>query len=605
MSDKNLQKKPDENIEYKRHTLAHILAHVVQKNYTDTSLTLGPAVDNGFYYDIDFKKEKPGEISDFENITKEMRELVQIGGEFSHEEVTIEKAKETFANNKYKIELIDEINNRGESITIYTLNFKNGEKFFDLCRGGHCEHIEDIDLESFEINRIAGAYWRGDEKREMLTRIYGLAFDTKAELENYKDQMEEAKKRDHRTLGRELGLFIFSDLVGPGLPLWTPKGTFIRNKVNDFVQELRKQYNYGQVTIPHLTKNDLYKKSGHWEKYAEDLFKIETRDGHTLCMKPMNCPHHAQIYASELRSYKELPIRYSETTMVYRDEQSGELNGLSRVLSITQDDAHIFCREDQLQEEINNIWNLIEDFYKAFGFTNLTPRFSRRDDDAKFKGNIELWEKAENAIKNLLEKRATDSDGNSLWIDGEGEAAFYGPKVDFMAKDAIGRTHQVGTIQVDFVQPTNFELEYVSNEGKREMPVMIHCAIAGSLERFMSVYLEHTAGNFPLWIAPTQLAIIPINNDAHGEYAKDLLSSLTSQNNFRDDIRAELWDYKDGLGKKVQKAKQEKLPYWIVIGDKDRDANLYTLESRDHGQIGQVTKEDLIKRFTEEIKEKK
>lgn len=589
MSDQN------KNLEHKRHTLAHLLAHSVEKTYKGTSLTLGPAVDNGFYYDIDFKSEKPGSEDDLQKLTSLMREYVKIGGEFSHEEVTPEKARKVFSNNKFKSELIDEIVSRGEKITLYTINFKNGEKFTDLCRGGHCEHIEDIAPESFELSKIAGAYWRGDEKREQLTRIYGLAFETESELKEYKDQMEEAKRRDHRVLGRELGLFIFSDLVGPGLPLWTPKGTFIRNKVNDFVQELRKEYNYGQVTIPHLTKSDLYKKSGHWEKYAEDLYKIETRDGHTLCMKPMNCPHHAQIYASELRSYKELPIRYSETTMVYRDEQSGELNGLSRVLSITQDDAHIFCRESQLQDEISNIWNLIEKFYTTFGFTELTPRFSKRNDDAKYKGNIELWEKAESAIENLLNQRAPGK-----WKEGLGEAAFYGPKIDFMAKDAIGREHQVGTIQVDYVQPTNFGLEYVTEEGKRDMPVMIHCAIAGSLERFMSVYLEHSAGNFPMWLAPTQVGVIPINNEAHGEYAKDLYQELKSN-----DIRVELMDYKDGLGKKVQKCKQEKYPYWIVIGDKDKDANLYTLESRDHGQVGQVTKEELIKKFVIEIESKK
>lgn len=586
----------EQSLEFKRHTLAHLLAHSIQKTYTGTKLTLGPAISNGFYYDIDFtnKDSSPKNEEDIKALTDKMSEYVKIGGHFTHETVTKDKALEVFADNKYKTELINEIADKGEEITLYSINFKNGEIFTDLCRGGHCEHIEDINKGSFEINKIAGAYWRGDEKREQLTRVYGLAFETKDELESYKQQMEEAKKRDHRILGRELGLFIFSDLVGPGLPLWTPKGTFIRNKVNDFVQELRSVYNYGQVTIPHLTKKDLYVKSQHWEKYADDLFKIETRDGHTLCMKPMNCPHHAQIYASELRSYKELPIRYSETTMVYRDEQSGELNGLARVLSITQDDAHVFCREDQLGEEMNNVWNLIETFYSTFGFTNLTPRFSRRDDDPKFKGNIELWTKAENAIKNLLEERAS-----GLWIDGPGEAAFYGPKIDFMAQDAIGRTHQVGTIQLDFVQPTNFELEYVSSEGKREMPVMIHCAIAGSLERFMSVYIENTAGNFPLWISPTQVAIIPINNEAHGEYANNIYSILKENK-----IRAELFDYKDGLGKKIQKAKQNKIPYWIIIGDKDRDANMYTLESRDHGQIGQVSEEDLIARFKKEIEEK-
>ncbi|MDQ5957429.1 MAG: threonyl-tRNA synthetase [Patescibacteria group bacterium] len=583
------------NLECTRHTLAHLLASSVQKLYADTNLTLGPAIDNGFYYDIEFKNKKPGTEEELKQLTDKMREYIKIGGEFTHQEATEQEARDIFKDNKFKLELIDEIVKRGEKITLYTINFKNGEKFLDLCRGGHVEHIEDIDEFSFEISKIAGAYWKGDEKREQLTRIYGLAFENQEALNNYKGQQEEAKKRDHRILGRELGLFVFSDLVGPGLPLWTPKGTFIRNKIDNFVQELRSKDGYDRVTIPHITKSDLYKKSGHWEKYAEDLYKINTRDDHVLCMKPMNCPHHAQIYASELRSYKELPVRYSETTMVYRDEQSGELSGLSRVLSITQDDAHIFCRESQLMDEMEKVWNLIEEFYTTFGFLDITPRFSARDDDAKFKGNMELWEKAEAAILQLLNKKVGDK-----WINGEGEAAFYGPKIDFMAKDALGRTHQVGTIQVDFVQPTNFGLEYVTEEGKRDMPVMIHCAIAGSLERFLSVYLEHTAGNFPLWISPVQVNIIPINNEAHGEYAKDLLNALKENN-----IRVNILDYKDGLGKKIQKTKEQKIPYHIIIGDKDRDANLYTLESRDLGQIGQVDKLTLINRLKKEIEDKK
>ena len=578
-----------EKLDHKRHTLAHILASVLLEKYPGTKLTLGPAIDNGFYYDVDFTGEKPNTTQDFQDLTKEMKKKISGGGNFSHKEVTKDEALEIFAGNEYKIELINEIADRGEKITLYTIN-----DFTDLCRGGHVEDIQEIDSESFKITHTAGAYWRGKVENKMLTRVYGLAFNTKEELENYEKQMEEAKKRDHRVLGRELGLFIFSDLVGPGLPLWTPRGTFLRKQVDNYVQELRSEYGYGAVTIPHLTKKDLYVKSQHWDKYAEDLFKIETRDGHTLCMKPMNCPHHAQIYASELRSYKELPIRYSETTMVYRDEQSGELNGLSRVLSITQDDAHIFCRESQLEEEINNIWNLIETFYKTFGFENLTPRFSRRNNDPKFKGNLENWEKAENAIKNLLVKRAPDN-----FIDGEGEAAFYGPKVDFMAKDAIGREHQVGTIQVDFVQPANFGLEYVNEKGERDMPVMIHCAIAGSIERFLSVYIEHTAGNFPLWMSPTQLSIIPINADAHGEYAKNIFNKL-KENKFR----VELEDSKDGLGKKVRYAKEMKYPYWIVIGYKERDENKVTLESRS-GEKFSLTLEELIEKLKEEVEEKK
>ncbi|MEA4910488.1 Threonine--tRNA ligase [bioreactor metagenome] len=585
----------NEILEHKRHTLSHILASVLEQKYPGVKITLGPAIDTGFYYDVDFANEtKPTEEKDFENITLAMKEKIKIGGNFSHKEVSRDEALEIFKDNEYKIELINEIAEKGETITLYTIDFTDGTKFTDLCRGGHAEDIKEIDLDSFKITHTAGAYWRGNENNKMLTRVYGLAFNNKAELVDYENKIEEAKKRDHRILGRELQLFFFSELVGPGLPLWTPRGTILRNSVDSFVQELRAEYGYGEVTIPHLTKKELYMKSGHWEKYQEDLFKIETRDGHTLCMKPMNCPHHAQIYASQLRSYKELPIRYSETTMVYRDEQSGELNGLSRVLSITQDDAHIFCRENQIEEEVENIWNLIEKFYAAFHFEDLKYRFSRRDDNPKFKGNIESWNKAETAIKNILNKRVGEN-----YIDGIGEAAFYGPKIDFMAKDAIGREHQVATIQVDFIQPTNFGLEYVSETGSREMPVMIHCAIAGSLERFLSVYIEHVAGNFPLWMSPTQVAIIPINNENHLDFAKNISKNLSAKN-----IRIELKDEKDGLGKKVRYAKDMKIPYWIVVGDKEVAENKITLESRE-GEKFSLSLEELMEKLESEIKEKK
>jgi threonyl-tRNA synthetase len=369
----------------------------------------------------------------------------------------------------------------------------------------------------------------------------------------------------------------------------------LREELNDFVWSLRKIHGYQKVAIPHITKSDLYKKSGHWAKYAEDLFKINTRDGHVFCMKPMNCPHHAQIYASELRSYKELPLRFSETTMVYRDEQSGELAGLTRVLSITQDDAHVFCRESQLEQEMNSVWDIIVTFYETFGFT-LTPRFSRRDmgNKEKYMGSESSWEKAENAIKTLIEKKSSAN-----WIDGEGEAAFYGPKVDFMAKDSIGRTWQVATIQLDFVQPTNLGLEYVSEEGKREIPVMIHCAIMGSIERFLATYIEHVGGNFPLWLSPAQVSVLPIA-EAHHAYAKEIISKLKAL-----DLRVELEDSRDGLGKKVRAVKEMRTPYWIVIGDKDIEAGKVTLESRDHGNLGQMSIEEVLEKFAKEVEDKK
>lgn len=577
-------------LDKKRHSLAHVLLMAVKQGFPHALPTIGPVIENGFYYDIDFTGgTKPG-TDDLATLEKNMNEIISQNLPFRHEEVSAEEARKKFEGNQYKIELINEIEKKGETITIYY----TGDEFYDLCMGGHTDTTGEIALGSFKLDKVAGAYWRGDEKNSMLTRIYGLAFNTQEELAAYETQQEEAKKRDHRIIGKQLKLFTFSELVGPGLPLWTPRGTILRTEIDTFVQTLRKEYNYGRVTVPHFTKPDLYIKSQHYEKYGEDLFKVKTRDGHELCIKPMNCPHHAQIYASELRSYKELPIRYSETTMVYRDEQSGELNGLSRVLSITQDDAHVFCRESQLKEEMNNIWNLIEKFYSAFGFDSLTPRFSRRDSDQKFKGNIELWEKAEGAIKTLLEERASGA-----WVDGEGEAAFYGPKIDFMAKDAIGRSHQVGTIQLDFVQPTNFGLEYINEEGKRDMPVMIHCAIAGSLERFLSVYLEHCAGNFPLWLSPTQITILPIA-DAHHEHAKSVFTSLQDA-----DIRVELDTAKEGLGKKIRNTREMKTPYWAVIGDAEVANGTVTLEHRAEGKIGEMNIEDLVTKLREEIETKK
>ena len=575
---------------HKRHSLAHILLMAVKHHYPHALPTIGPVIDNGFYYDFDFKEgQKPG-LDDLTRIQKTMEEICTKNLPFRHEVVTADQARGLFEANAYKTSLINDLEKEGKTITIYY----TGDDFFDLCVGGHTTTTGDIEVGSFKLDKIAGAYWRGDENNAMLTRIYGLAFDTQAELDAYIAQQEEAKKRDHRILGKQLKLFTFSELIGPGLPLWTPRGTIIREELNDFVWSLRKKQGFQKVTIPHITKKDLYEKSGHWAKYAEDLFKIDTRDGHTFCMKPMNCPHHAQIYTSELRSYKELPIRYSETTMVYRDEQSGELSGLARVLSITQDDAHVFCRESQIEEEVGKVWDIISTFYSTFGFT-LVPRFSRRDPATpeKFMGTEETWNKAEGAIKNTLETR-----GSTTWVDGEGEAAFYGPKIDFMAKDSIGRTWQVATIQLDFVQPSNFGLEFVNEEGKREQPVMIHCAIMGSIERFMSTLIEHTAGSFPLWLSPTQISIIPIA-EAHHEYAKKVQATLQDA-----DIRAEADTAKEGLGKKIKAAREMKTPYWAVIGDAEVNNQTVTLEHRTLGKIGEISIDALVTRLSEEIRNK-
>ena len=576
-----------EQLAHARHTLAHLLAQAVKDQYPSAKLTLGPAVDNGFYYDIDFGNDKVSD-ENLKDLQKSMRKNLSKWTAFTHREVSPEEARTVFAGNEYKLELIEEIAGRGEKITLYTCG-----GFEDLCRGGHAENpSQEISADAFKLDRVAGAYWRGDEKNKMLTRIYGLAFNTKEELDAYITQQEEAKKRDHRKLGKELGLFVFSELVGPGLPLWTPRGTMIREALNDYVWSLRKERGYEKVTIPHITKKELYETSGHWAKYADDLFKIHTREDHLFAMKPMNCPHHTQIFDSELRSYRDMPQRYAETTMVYRDEQSGELSGLSRVLSITQDDAHVFCREIQIEQEALAIWDIIETFYNTFGF-KLQVRFSRHDPATpeKYLGGADVWKKAEDALQKLMESR------NVTWIDGIGEAAFYGPKIDFISRDSIGRVLQVATIQLDFNQPKNFKLTCINEKGEKEQVVMIHAAIMGSIERFMSTLIEHLAGNFPVWLSPTQVVIVPIK-DVHEEYANKVYTMLKAKN-----IRVKLDDGKDSMGKRIREAKNMKTPYVIVIGDKERDANVLTVETRTE-KLENISTEDFALRLEKEIQER-
>jgi threonyl-tRNA synthetase len=505
-----------------------------------------------------------------------MKKIANSWSHFDHRIVSAHEARTLFHNNEYKIELINEIESRGEDITLYT----SGD-FTDLCRGGHVDDFSSINMDAFKLDRIAGAYWRGDEKNNMLTRIYGLAFDTKEELDTYIETQEEAKKRDHRKIGKELGLFTFSEKVGPGLPLFTPRGTKIRNLVIEKINSIQEPYGYEQVCIPHITKSDLYKTSGHWDKYKDDLFHVKGKSDIEFVMKPMNCPHHTQIFDAEPRSYRDLPLRFAETTMVYRDEQAGELMGLSRVRSISQDDGHIFCTPDQIETEVHNIVDIIKQFYTALNMFNegdywvsLSVRDSKNLD--KYIGDEELWNKAES----ILEKIAKDNNLNYKRI--EGEAAFYGPKLDFQFKDAIGREWQLGTAQLDFVQPMRFGLEYTDNEGTKKTPVMIHRAIAGSLERFMALTIEHFAGHFPLWLAPTQIVIIPIKEDVHGEYAQDLYNQLKEKG-----IRVLLWDdEKDGFGKKIRKAKNLKIPYILIIGDEEIAHQTITIESQHESQKG-------------------
>lgn len=555
-----------QNLEHKRHTLAHLLAASVLKTYPHAKPTIGPAIDNGFYYDFDFSGGDAPNDEGLKVIQKHMRSMLSSWKEFTHETVSADEARQHFAGNPYKIELIDELEKEGATITLYTCG-----GFTDLCRGGHSEKPStEITPDSFKLDKVAGAYWRGDENNTMLTRIYGLAFDSKDELAAYCTQVEEAKKRDHRKIGKEHDLFTFSELVGAGLPLWTPKGTIVRHLLDEYIWRLRSRHGYQRVTIPHITKKNLYETSGHWEKFAEELFRITTREGKEYALKPMNCPHHTQIFDRKPHSYREMPQRYAETTMVYRDEQSGELGGLTRVLSITQDDSHVFCRHNQVKEEFFKIWDIVDTFYSTFGF-ELRVRLSFHEPAEldKYLGTKEVWENAENALREIAEERKAD------YFEAPGEAAMYGPKLDFMAKDSIGREHQVATIQLDMNLPERFDLTCINEEGQKERIVMIHCAIMGSIERFSAVLIEHLGGNFPLWLSPEQIRVIPVA-DAHHSYAREVHEKLTAVG-----IRASIDDSSESLGKRIRGAKLEHLPYFAVVGDKEIEAKTVKLEARD------------------------
>ena len=575
----------EQNLEYKRHTLAHLLAAAVLKHYPDAKPTIGPAIEDGFYYDIDFGTIKVSE-GDLEKIEATMRELLPTWSSMSGTSVSTDEAKDTFKGNEYKLELIEEITGRNEALTLYTAG-----TFTDLCRGGHSESpAQEIKPDSFKLDRVAGAYWRGDESKPMLTRVYGLAFDTKDELDAYLTQREEARKRDHRKLGKELDLFTFSELVGPGLPLWSPKGTTLRRELDTFVQSLRAKYDYQPVTIPHITKKNLYETSGHWEKFADELFRIKTREDKEYALKPMNCPHHTQIFARHPHSYREMPQRYSETTMVYRDEQSGELGGLTRVLSITQDDSHVFCRHSQVKDEFFKIWDIIDTFYGTFGFS-VKVRLSFHDPESPegYLGTEEIWANAENALRDIAKERGAD------YFEAPGEAAMYGPKLDFMATDSIGRQHQVATIQLDMNLPERFDLTCINEQGEKERIVMIHCAIMGSIERFSAVLIEHLGGVFPLWLSPVQVVVLPVS-EKQTDYAQKVFSELKAAG-----IRAELDDSNESLGKRIRAAKTQKVPYLFVVGDKEIESDSVSVENRE-GSEGAKKVTEAIQELQEKIK---
>ncbi len=574
----------NESIEHVRHSLAHLMAAAVVKMYPDAQLTLGPAVDDGFYYDVHFPTTKPTE-SDLSNIESVMRELLPTWHGFSRLDVTADEARSRFAGNIFKLELIDGIVERGEDITLY----QSGD-FVDLCRGGHVTDMASVDPECFKLHRIAGAYWRGDENNQMLTRIYGLAFATAEDLKTELWRREEAEKRDHRKIGKEQKLFTVSELVGAGLPLMQPRGMIIRKEIEDYLWELHHTKGYSRVWTPHIAKEVLYETSGHAAKFGDELFRVQGKE-ESFIMKPMNCPHHMQLFADNQFSYRDMPVRYFEPATIYRDEKSGQLSGLTRVRSITQDDGHLFCRMSQIKQEASVIAQIIKEFYTTMGMLDgYWVRLSTRGEDkSMYIGTEENWDIAES----ILEEAAQLNGLN--YKAGPGEAAFYGPKLDFMFQDAIGREWQLATIQCDFNLPERFDLSFVNEKGEKERPVVIHRAISGSLERFMGVMIEHFGGAFPVWLAPVQVAVLPISGDKHGEYAETIAAALAGAG-----IRVEI-SRDETLGKRIRNAKIMKIPYQIVVGDQEQDTNTVTVEGRNDLKLPGIPLADFTQRILGEI----
>ena len=570
------------NLEKMRHTLSHVLATAVKELYPTAKFGIGPAIDNGFYYDIDFGNTKVSD-SDLPKIEKKMHEIVSRKLPMEKRVISkIEALNWARDNNQdYKIELIEALPENAE-ISVYDL----GNIFTDLCKGPHVKNTSEVG--AFKLIRVAGAYWHGDEKREMLTRIYGVAFPTEEELEAYLTRQEEAKARDHRKLGKELDLFCFSDLVGAGLPLFTPRGTELRELVANYSLSLRGKEGFKKVWTPHITKTDLYKTSGHYAKFGDELFMVHSQvNGEEFAMKPMNCPHHAQIFASRPRTYREMPVRYMEATTDYRDEKTGELGGLSRVRSLTQDDSHVFCMNSQIKDEVKRLVAIVKELYTTVGMQKLRARLSYRSDEDKYLGDKKLWEMAQEQIKQAAIDNKLD------YFEQEGEAAFYGPKIDFMAEDALGREHQLATIQLDFVQPERFGLEFTNSKGEKERPVMIHHATLGSIERFLSVFIEHTGGWFPFWCAPEQVRIITVN-DTVSDYVSKIskildeivLDKPLKHNELR--YSADLSD--DSLSKKIRRATEMKIPALLIVGPKDSKDNIVSVRLRDREEKVKLSK---------------
>lgn len=575
----------EEQLHAMRHSLAHITAAAVKRLWPEAKFGVGPVVENGFYYDIDLGDEK---ISDqqFGKIEKTMRRIITENQDFVRSTSSVDEAISWAQTNTqpYKEELLNDLKRSGTTVAkdldadelglvaegdaaVEEVSFYTNGDFTDLCRGPHVASTKEVG--AFKLLRIAGAYWRGNEKNAQMQRLYGVAFATQEELDTYLENLEQAKLRDHRRLGKELDLFTTSTLVGAGLPLFTPRGTILRDIMAQYSNQLRQDRGFEKVWTPHITKTDLYETSGHWEKFGDELFLVTSQEtSDKMALKPMNCPHHTQIYASKPRSYKDMPVRFLETTTDYRDEKTGELGGLNRVRSLTQDDSHVFARPDQIQDEIIGLLAAATELYSSIDM-KLRVRLSYRDDSDAYLGELSLWKSAQEQLKNAVIASKLD------YFEEDGEAAFYGPKIDFMATDAIGREHQVATIQLDFVQPGRFGLEYTDAESNAQTPVMIHCALLGSIERFLSVFIEHTAGWFPMWSAPEQVRILTIN-DAVADYVgeiEDVLKSTVLMKPVKyNEIRYTLDDRNESLGKKIREATNWKIPVQLIVGSQDKEA---------------------------------
>jgi len=576
-------------IEVTRHSLAHVLAAAVKSMYPEVKFGMGPAIENGFYYDFDLEG-KVLSVEDLPKIEAKMKEIINAGDKFERQEIVIEAAREFFKDQQYKLDIIDDLEEEGaKKVSTYQLG-----DFTDLCLGPHVESAKDLPVDGFKLAKVAGAYWKGSEKNPMLARVYGVAFSSKKELDGYLKNIEEAEKRDHRKLGKELDLFVFSELVGPGLPLYTFKGAAMRREIINFSRELQKKIGYEEVHTPNMNKAELFKVSGHYEKYLDCMFKVVsnyTEDEYFL--KPMNCPQHTQIYASQKRSYKELPIRIADFANLYRDEKPGELAGLTRVRAFCQDDGHCFCREDQVKEEFKSILGVINEALKVYGMEySIRLSFWDPAKPEKYLGDAATWERAQAALKEILDENKIG------YAIGIGEAAIYGPKMDIITKDSLGREWQISTIQLDFIMPQRFNLTYVDQDGKEKTPAMIHRAIIGSPERFMGILIEHYAGAFPVWLSPVQAKILSVG-EAHVDFCGKLAAEFR-----RAGIRTEVDAADETLGNKIRKAAAEKVPYTLVVGDKEMNGGNLSVRDRGAKTAHPISKSDFITEVCAKIKER-